>query len=60
MFLVFLCRPVTSLPLTKDLSNNFYAVMAAKRFRTRTEEEIEKFLRYKSSKSTNEVLTFVI
>ena len=31
----------------------FYAVMAAKRFRTRTEEEIEQLLHDKSSKSTN-------
>ena len=34
-------------------ANNFYAVMAAKRFQTRTEEEIEQLLRDKSSKSTN-------
>ena len=51
----------------------FYAVMAAKRFQTRTEDEIEQLLHEKSSKSTNkatdnavrtrifnEVLTFVI
>ena len=51
----------------------FYAVMAAKWFQTRTEEEIEQLLHDKSSKSTNkatdnavrtwlfsEVLTFVI
>ena len=31
----------------------FYAVMAAKRFQTRTEEEIEQILHDKSSKSTN-------
>ena len=31
----------------------FYAVMAAKRFQTRTEEEIEQLLHDKSSKSTN-------
>ena len=31
----------------------FYAVMAAKRFQKRTEEEIEQLLRDKSSKSTN-------
>ena len=30
---------------------NFYAVMAAKRFQTRTEDEIEQLLRDKSSKS---------
>ena len=51
----------------------FYAVMATKRFQTRTEEENEQLLHDKSSKSTNkvtdnavrtwlfnEVLTFVI
>ena len=31
----------------------FYAVMAAKRFQTRTEEEIEQLLHDKSSRSTN-------
>ena len=31
----------------------FYAVMVAKRFQTRTEEEIEQLLHDKSSKSTN-------
>ena len=31
----------------------FHAVMAAKRFQTRTEQEIEQLLRDKSSKSTN-------
>ena len=34
-------------------ANNFYAVMTAKRFQTRTEEEIEQLLRDKSSKATN-------
>ena len=34
-------------------ANNFYAVMAAKRFQTRTEEEIEQLLHTRSSKSTN-------
>jgi len=34
-------------------ANNFYTVMAAKRFQTRTEEEIEQLLPNKSLKSTN-------
>ena len=41
---------------------NFYAVIAAKRFQTRSEKEIEQLLRNKILKSTNEdineVLTF--
>ena len=41
----FVCQP--------RQANNFYAVMAAKRFQTRTEEEIEQLLHDKSSKSTN-------
>ena len=41
-------------------ANNFYAVMVAKRFQTRTEEEIEQLLRNKSSKSTNKVLKEVL
>ena len=34
--------------------------MAAKRFQRKREEEIEQLLRDKTSKSTNEVLTFAI
>ena len=45
-------------------ANNFFAGIAAKRFKTKTEEEIKQLLRDKSSKSTNKVfnkvLTFVI
>ena len=37
----------------KFLPNNLYAVMAAKRLETRSEEEIEQLLRDKSSKATN-------
>ena len=33
--------------------NNFYAIVAAKRSQTRTEEEIGQLLHNKSSKSTN-------
>ena len=41
-------------------ANNFYAVMAAKRFQTRTEEEIEQLLRDKSSKATDRFVTYFI
>ena len=41
----FLCQP--------RQTNIFYAVVAAKRFQTRTEEETEPLLHDKSSKSTN-------
>ena len=41
-------------------ANNFYAVMAAKRFQARTEEEIEQLLRDKSSKATDRFATYFI
>ena len=41
------------LPASRVKQIIFYAVMAAKRFQTRTEEEIEQLLHDKSSKSTN-------
>ena len=41
----FVCQP--------RQANNFYAVMAAKRFQTGTEKEIEHLLLDKCSKSTN-------
>ena len=47
--LKFVCQP--------RQANNSYAVMAAKRFQTRTEEELEQLLRDKIPKSSNEVLT---
>ena len=45
----FICQP--------RQANNFYAVVAAKRFQKRTEEEIEQLLHHKSSKSTNKAPT---
>ena len=49
------CRSRSRRRFLNFLLPNFYAVMAAKRFQTRTEKGMEQFLRDKNSKSTNKI-----